>query len=202
MKGDARARRVNNVLFLRCLTDAFTLSELKFDKMTKYFLALGLAIATMFSVEAQRFAIVDVSAVLDKMPEYDQAQNELDRVAAEWRQEIAQSYDEIKSLYNKYQAEQVLLSDQARTEREDEIMAKEKVVRELQNQRFGPEGDLFRRRQELVQPVQEKVYTAIEEYAAARGYDAIFDRSGNAGMIFVSEDLDKTAEILRILDLK
>ena len=153
-------------------------------------------------VNAQRFAIVDVSDILNKTSEYQTAQNELDKVAANWRQEIAEQYDEIKSLYNKYQAEQVLLSDQARTEREEAIMSKEKQVRELQKQRFGPEGDLFRRRQELVQPIQDKVYTAIEEYANNRGYDAIFDKSGSAGIIFANDELDKTDDILRELNLK
>lgn len=162
---------------------------------------LFLSLVTMTS-QAQRFAIVDVSEVLNKMPEYSTAQTELDNLAANWRQEIAERYDEIKSLYNKYQAEQVLLSEQARSEREDEIMNRETQVRDLQKQRFGPEGDLFRRRQELVQPIQDKVYSAIEEYADARGYDAIFDKSGNAGIIFAGDDLDKTAEILRSLDLK
>jgi len=171
------------------------------EGMKNYILTTFVALATLLSVDAQRFAIVDVSGILDKMPEYSQAQSQLDKIAAEWRQEIAQSYDDIKSLYNKYQAEQVLLSDQDKAAREDEIMQKEKQVRELQKQRFGPDGDLFRRRSELVQPLQEKVYGAIEEYAADRGYDAIFDKSGNAGLIFVSEDLDKTKEVLRILDL-
>ncbi len=153
-------------------------------------------------VNAQRFAIVDVSDILNKTADYQTAQTELDKVAANWRQEIAEQYDEIKSLYNKYQAEQVLLSDQARTEREEAIMSKEKQVRELQKQRFGPEGDLFRRRQELVQPIQDKIYTAIEEYANNRGYDAIFDKSGSAGIIFANDELDKTDDILRELNLK
>ena len=165
------------------------------------FTVLMIALATI-QVDAQRFAIVDVSGVLDKMPDYQQAQKELDKVAATWRQEIAEAYDEIKSMYNKYQAEQVLLSESARNERQEAIMSKEQNVRELQKQRFGPDGDLFRRRQELVQPIQDKVYAAIEEYASDRGYDAIFDKSGSAGIIFASDDLDKTSEILRSLGLK
>lgn len=169
--------------------------------MKKYLFTLFLAIAATMAVDAQRFAIVDVSGILEKMPEYSTAQAELDRIAADWRQEIAKSYDEIKGMYNKYQAEQVLLSDQERTAREDEIMAKEKKVRELQKLRFGPEGDLFRRRSELVQPLQEKVYNAIQEFAEDRGYEAIFDKSGNAGIIFASDELDKTTEVLRRLDL-
>lgn len=156
----------------------------------------------VFGLNAQRFAIVDVSDILNKTPEYQQAQKELDKVAANWRQEIAEQYDVIKSLYNKYQAEQVLLSEQARVERQEEIMEKEKTVRELQKARFGPEGDLFRRRQELVQPIQDKVYTAIEDFANNRGYDAIFDKSGSAGIIFANDELDKTDDVLRGLGLK
>ena len=169
--------------------------------MKKYILSLILATLAIVSIDAQRFAIVDVSGILEKVPEYQKAQTELDKLAAEWRQEIAKEYDQIKSLYNKYQAEQVLLSDQARIEREEEIMNREKKVRDLQNQRFGPEGDLFRRRSELVQPIQEEVYGAIEEFAQNRGYEAIFDKSGNAGLIFASEDLDKTTDVLRLLGL-
>ncbi|MDX1684861.1 MAG: OmpH family outer membrane protein [Saprospiraceae bacterium] len=170
--------------------------------MTKYFLTLLLMSTMTLTSFGQRFAIVDVSGILDQMPEYEEAQNQLDKIAANWRQEIAEEYDEIKSLYNKYQAEQVLLSDEAREEREEEIMEREKRVRELQKQRFGPDGDLFRRRQELVQPIQEKVYNAIEEYADLRGYDAIFDKSGSAGIIYAGPELEKTDDILRSLDLK
>ena len=170
--------------------------------MTKKLLFVALFGLTALFAEAQRFAIVDVSAVLDKMPEYQEAQNQLDKIAADWRQEIAQEYDEIKSLYNKYQAEQVLLSDQARVEREEEIMNKEKSVRELQKQRFGADGDLFRQRKEFVQPVQDKVYAAIEAFASQRGFDVIFDKSGSAGIIFASDNLDKTDDILRSLNIK
>ncbi len=160
-------------------------------------------IASSFTLSnAQRFAFVDVNAVLTKMDEYKEAQSGLDNIASKWRQEIAEQYDEIKSLYNKYQAEQVLLSDEERTGREDEIMKKEKEVRKLQKQRFGPEGDLFRRRQELVQPIQEKVSQAIQDYAKEKGYDVIFDKSGDAGILFVSDEMDKTNFIVRKLGLK
>jgi len=170
--------------------------------MTKKIFSVLVFSMMLTGVFAQRYAIVDVSTVLDKLSEYQKAQSELDKVAADWRQEIAQEYDQIKSLYNKYQAEQVLLSDQARVEKEEEIMNREKQVRDLQKQRFGPDGDLFRRREELVQPIQDKVYGAIQEYAEDRGYDAIFDKSGSAGIIFASDDLDKTDEILRRLNVR
>ena len=153
------------------------------------------AFSTMAS--AQRIAIVDIQAVLTSMQEYQVAQQELDRIAAEWRQEIAKEYDKIRAAYNKYQAEQVLLSDEAKTERQNEIMELETQVREMQKNRFGAEGDLFKKRQDLVRPIQEQVYGAIEEYADERGYDFIFDKGGATGLIFSSDEYDKTDDIKR-----
>ena len=151
---------------------------------------------------AQRIAIVDVTSVLEGMSDYQTAQQEVDKIAAAWRQEIGVEYDKIKSMYNKYQAEQVLLSADAKTAKENEIMEAEKKVRELQKQRFGPDGDLFSKRQELVQPIQEKVFAAIEEYASDRGYDIIFDKAGAAGILFTSDEYDKTDDVKRKLGLK
>ena len=148
---------------------------------------------------AQKIAYVDVNKILESIEEYQQAQTELDRQANQWRQEIAQEYDVIKGMYNRYQAEQVLLSEDARTQREEEIMAKEKQVRDLQRERFGPEGELFKRRQDLVRPIQDRVYAAIEAYANERGYDFIFDRSSQSGMIFSNPQYDKTDDILNRL---
>ncbi len=162
---------------------------------------LVLALVISFSVNAQRIAVVDINAILSAMPEYEQAQTQIDGVASKWRQEIAQEYDKIKSLYNKYQAEQVLLSDEAKTQKEDEIMKMEKAVRKLQNDKFGPEGELFKQRQELVSPIQDKVYVAIEDFAADKGYDLIFDKSGSAGLLFTSTDYDKTESIKRKLKI-
>ena len=153
-------------------------------------------------MSAQRVAIVDISSLLEKLPEYQTAQTEIDKVSARWRQEISQEYDKIKSLYNKYQAEQVLLSEEVKIEREEEIMNREKEVRDLQKRRFGPEGDLFRRRQELVSPIQDQVFAAIENYAQLKGYDLIFDKSGSAGLIYTSDEYDKTDEIARELGIR
>ncbi|GLR18930.1 membrane protein [Portibacter lacus] len=153
-------------------------------------------------MNAQRIAIIDVSSILEEMSDYKVAQQEVDKIASAWRQEIGVEYDKIKSLYNKYQAEQVLLSEDAKAEKENEIMEAEKTVREMQKQRFGPDGDLFKKRQELVQPIQEKVYSTIEEYATDRGYDIIFDKAGSAGILFTSDEYDKTGEVKRKLGLK
>lgn len=167
----------------------------------KIIFSLALAFIASFSINAQRIAIVDVNAILSAMPEYTKAQDDIDVVAAKWRQEIAEEYDKIKSLYNKYQAEQVLLSDEAKTEKEEEIMELEKSVRKLQNARFGPEGDLFKQRQELVSPIQDKVFSAIENYAAEKGYDLIFDKAGAAGLLYTTDEFDKTSTIKRRLKI-
>ncbi len=168
----------------------------------RIFLMAGLVFSIAITMNAQRIAIVDVSSILNDMTEYRTAQQEVDKIAAAWRQEVGVEYDKIKSMYNKYQAEQVLLSDDAKTAKENEIMEAEKKVRELQKQKFGPEGDLFRKRQELVQPVQEKVFAAIEQYASDRGYDIIFDKASTAGILFTSDEYDKTDELKRKLGLK
>ena len=125
----------------------------------------------------------------------------MDNLAAKWRREISEEYDKIKGMYNRYQAEQVLMSDDTRQQKEEEITNKEKEVREMQKNKFGPDGALFKKRQELVRPVQDKVYNAIEEYAGEKGFDFIFDKSGNAGMIFSNERYDKTEDILKELGL-
>ncbi len=162
-------------------------------------LAVFAILAMTSSLQAQRIAYVDVNQILENIQEYQEAQRELDQTAARWRQEIAQEYDKIKGLYNRYQAEQVLLSDEARKKKEDEIMDLETQVREMQKGKFGPEGELFQRRQELIQPIQDRVYAAIEEFANDKGFDFIFDVSSTAGMIYYKESYDKTQDILRIL---
>lgn len=148
---------------------------------------------------AQRVACVDMSKILENLGEYKAAQLELDEMSARWKQEIAQEYDKIKAIYNRYQSEQVLLSDEQRKSREDEIMTREKEVRDLQNSRFGPDGQLFKRRKELIRPIQDRVYAVIETYATERGFDFIFDKASASGIIFSTPAFDKTEDIKRIL---
>ncbi len=163
-------------------------------------LFLLLTLGTITTMQAQRIAIVDITKVLQEMPDYQSAQTELDNIAAEWRQQIALEYDQIKAMYNKYQAEQVLLSEDARKKKEDEIMEREKQVRDLQKEKFGAEGALFRKRQDLVQPIQERVYAAIQTYAEDRGFDFIFDKGGSSGLIFSNAEYDKTEDIIRVVN--
>ncbi len=159
-------------------------------------IALSLSVS---SVDAQKIALVDINEVLENLPDYKDAQSQIDEIASVWRQEISQAYDEIKSMYNKYQAQQVLLSADAQKEKEDEIIAKEEQVRELQKKRFGPDGDLFLKRQELITPIQEKVFSAIDDFAADRGYDIILDKGGSTGLLFANEEFDKTEDIKKRL---
>jgi len=171
-----------------------------FKNLTRCLATLSLLALISLTANAQRIAYVNVNEILESIDEYQAAQNELDRMANQWRQEIAQEYDKIKGMYNRYQAEQVLLSEETRRQREEEIMAKEKEVREMQKNRFGPEGELFKSRQDLVRPIQDRVYTAIQDYANERGYDFIFDKAGGAGIIFSNPEYDKTEDVIKKLN--
>lgn len=167
--------------------------------MKKFLLSAAACLFLTFSVSAQKIAIIDVNQVLTSLPDYKKAQDDLDKLASKWRSEVAQQQDVIKGMYSKYQAEQVLLSDDQRKQREDEIMNKEKEVREMQRTKFGPEGDLFKKRQELVKPIQDKVYAAIEKYANERGYDIVLDKGSSAGLIFANNTYDKTQDIVTMV---
>jgi outer membrane protein len=170
--------------------------------MKRILTLLVLVAAVGYTASAQRIAVIDIQEILSNMKEYSSAEKQLYDLAAEWRQEVSIEYDKIKSLYNKYQAEQVLLSDADKKKREDEIVEAEAAVRELQKRKFGPEGDLFLKRQELVAPVQEKVFSAIEDFAADRGYDLIFDKAGSTGLLFTSDEYDKTVDLKKRLGVK
>jgi outer membrane protein len=165
------------------------------------FIIFGMILMLSSAVQsnAQKVAIVDISLVLQSIDDYKNAQLDLDNIASKWRQDISLEQDVVKGMYNKYQAEQVLLSDDQKKKREEEIMAKEKTIREMQKDKFGAEGMLFKKRQELVKPVQERVYAVIEKYASDRGLDLILDKSSSSGIIFSAGALDKTNDILNLL---
>ncbi|HTL08596.1 MAG TPA: OmpH family outer membrane protein [Chitinophagaceae bacterium] len=159
------------------------------------FLLAGLA-------NAQRYAIVDSKYILDKMPEYKDAQKRLDQISEQWQKEIEAKQAELDKMYKDFEAEQVMLSDVLKKKRQDEIFVKEKETRELQRKRFGFEGDLFKKRQELVKPVQDKVYNAIQKIAVAKQYDFILDKSEGITVIFADPKLDKSEDVLRELGIK
>jgi outer membrane protein len=151
---------------------------------------------------AQRYAVIDSKYILDKLPEYKDAQQKLDQFSQMWQQEIDQKSAELNKLYKDYDAEKVMLSDELKKKREDEIFNKEKEVRDLQRKRFGYQGDLFKKREELIKPIQDKVYNAIQKLAVAKLYDFILDKSEGITVIFADPKLDKSDDVLKELGVK
>ena len=152
--------------------------------------------------QAQRFAFVDTEYILLNIPAYKAAQDQIDELSKEWEQEIKQKYDEIEKLYKDYQAEKVLLTEEMRVKREEEIINKEKAVKELQQQYFGREGELFKKRQELIEPIQDQVYNAVKEIATEGNYAGIFDSSGSPSILFANPKNDVSDEVLTKLGYK
>ncbi|HKK88524.1 MAG TPA: OmpH family outer membrane protein [Saprospiraceae bacterium] len=167
----------------------------------KYFSRLLLLAAISFvsfsQADAQKVCYINLEKVLNTVEDYKNAQQEIDQIAQKWQQEIDREREKIKSLYNRYQAEQVLWSEETRQKKEEEIVELEDKVREMYEQRFGPEGALFKKRQELIRPIQEKVYAVIETYAVERGYDFIYDVNTAAGLLYTNNRYDKTDDIIR-----
>ena len=170
--------------------------------MKKIILAVCLLITLAFTAEAQRYAIVDSKYILDKIPQYKDAQQQLDQISAQWQKEIDQKQAELDRMYRNYEAEQVMLSDELKKKREDELFMREKEVRDLQRKRFGFEGDLFKKREELVKPIQDRVYTAIQKIAVSRQYDFILDKSEGITVIFADPKLDRSEDVLKELGVK
>ncbi|HEX6847244.1 MAG TPA: OmpH family outer membrane protein [Chitinophagaceae bacterium] len=155
-----------------------------------------------FAVNGQKYAIIDTKYILDKLPEYTEAQKKLDDIAKSWQKEIDDQQADLDKMYRDFEAEQVMLSDDLKKKREDQLFNKEKAVRDLQRKRFGFEGDLFQKRKELVLPIQNRVYNAIQKMAVARGYDFILDKSEGITVIFADPKLDKSEDVIRELGIK
>ena len=151
---------------------------------------------------AQSYAVVDTKYILDKMPEYKDAQKKLDQTSMQWQKEIDDKQQELNKMYKEYDAEKVMLSDTLQKKREIQLFNAEKEVRDLQRKRFGFEGDLFKLRQELVKPIQDKVYNAIQQIAVNRMYDFILDKSEGITVIFADPKLDKSEDVLKSLGIK
>lgn len=145
---------------------------------------------------AQKFAYVDSQFILEHIPEYTQAQEQLENLSYQWQEEIEAAYQNIDQLYRAYQTDKVLLTDKMRQAREDDIIQKEKDVKELQQQRFGTDGDLYKKQEELIRPIQNQIFNAIQEYAKEGRYGVIFDKSSDLLMLYADENLDKSEKIL------
>lgn len=170
--------------------------------MKKMILALFSFLVMGISTEAQKYAIIDTRYILDKMPEYATAQKQLDDIAAGWQKEIDDKQAELDRMYREFDVEQVMLTDELKKKRENQLFLKEKELRDLQRKRFGFEGDLFKKRQELIKPVQDKVYSAVQKIATQRGYDFILDKSEGITIIFADPKLDKSEDVLREMGVK
>jgi outer membrane protein len=166
-----------------------------------FFLALCSFVFTAASF-AQKYAIIDTKYILDKMPDYTTAQKALDDMATNWQKEIDNMQLELDKMYKDFEAEQVMLSDDLKKKREDQLFIKEKGLRDLQRKRFGFEGDLFKKRQELIKPIQDKVYNAVQKLAVTRGYDFILDKSEGITVIFADPKLEKSDDVLKELGVK
>jgi outer membrane protein len=170
--------------------------------MKKIFLLAACCFFLVAFSHAQKYAIIDTKYILDKMPEYKTAQKQLDDIAVLWQKEIDDMQKDLDKMYRDYDAEQVMLSEDLKKKREDQLFVKEKTVRDLQRQRFGFEGDLFKKRQELIQPIQNKVYNAVQKLAVQRSYDFILDKSEGITVIFADPKLEKSDDILKELGVK
>jgi outer membrane protein len=162
------------------------------------FCLLSLASAT----KAQRYAIIDTKYILGKIPEYKDANKKLEEMADAWQKEIDLMQADLDKMYRQLDAERAMLTPELLKKREDEIFNKEKQVRDLQKRRFGFEGDYFRKKQELVKPIQDKVYNAVQKLATERLYDFILDKSEGITVIFADPKLDKSDDVLKILGVK
>ena len=165
-------------------------------------LLLALLLVAGITGFSQKYAIIDTRYILDKMPDYKQAQKQLDEVAAGWQKDIDGKQTELDGMYKAYEAEQVMLSDDLKKKREDQLFNKEKDLRDLQRKRFGFEGDLFKKRQELIKPIQDKVYNAVQKMAVSRGYDFVLDKSEGITIIFADPKLDKSEDVLKDLGVR
>ncbi|MEI6822573.1 MAG: OmpH family outer membrane protein [Bacteroidota bacterium] len=145
---------------------------------------------------AQKYAYVDTEYILDNIPEYKDAQGELDQLSKQWQKDIEQKFKEIDNLYKSFQAESVLLPEDVKKKREAEIINSEKDAKDLQKKRFGKDGDLFKKRQELVKPIQDKIYNAIEKRAQDKSYIFIFDKAGSLTIIYSDPKYDISDDIL------
>src|ERR1700754_3209647 len=168
----------------------------------KILLATCCVLAFFLSGHAQGYAIVDTKYILDKMPEYKDAQKKLDATSMQWQKEIDTKQAALDKMYKDFDAEQVMLSDTLKKKREDQLFNMEKEGRDLQRKRFGFEGDLFKLRQELVNPIQDKVYNAIQQLAVNRMYELILDKSEGITVIFADPKLDKSDDVLKTLGIK
>jgi outer membrane protein len=172
---------------------------MKLNKL--FFLVLFSLIGGLQASAQTKYAVINTKYILEKIPEYKEADKKLKQLGDQWQVEIDGKQMVLDKMYKNYESEQFMLSEELKKKREDELFSKEKELRDLQKKRFGYEGDLFKERQKLVKPIQDKVYNAVQKMAVARSYDFILDKSEGITIIFADPKLDKSDEILRQLGI-
>lgn len=165
-----------------------------------FILVVGLLLMNV-GASAQKFAYVDTEYILSQIPEYRSAQKQIDELAEKWQKEIDTKYAQIDKMYKDYKAEEVILNGEQKKQREADIIAKEKEVKKFQQDKFGYEGEMFKKRQELIKPIQDRVFEAIQKVAKESALDFIFDKSGDMVMLFSNARFDKSDEVLEELGI-
>ena len=167
--------------------------------MKQLILSIIITFSSFTLIHAQKFAYVDTEYILNKIPEFKQAQDKLDEFSSDWQKEIENKYKDVEKMYRSYQQEKVLLTNEMQTKREDAIIAKENDVKNLQQKYFGPEGELYTKRQELIRPIQDKIHDAIQKLAANNKYQVVFDSSSDLIMLYHNNNLDKSDKVLELM---
>ncbi|WP_321425470.1 OmpH family outer membrane protein [uncultured Bacteroides sp.] len=164
--------------------------------MKKSILLSVLLFAFSIAANAQRFALIDMEYILKNIPAYERANEQLNQISKRWQSEVETLSNEAQKLYKNYQSEAVFLSDEQKTKKENEVVEKEKAAGELKRKYFGPEGELFKKRESLVKPIQDEIYNAVKSIAEAKGYSAIIDRASASSIIFASPQIDISNDVL------
>lgn len=170
--------------------------------MKKIIVLTMLVLATTFSGVAQKFAFVDSEYIRNNIPAFTAAQQQLDKLSEGWEKEVADGYAAVETMYKNYQAEVVLLSQDQKKKREEAIITKEKEVKDLQNKYFGMEGELYKKREELVKPIQDEILKAIKEMSVEGSYAVIFDTSTGSNILFANPKYDLSDQVLQKLGYK
>lgn len=160
---------------------------------------LLLLVVVCFSVvaaNAQKFALVDMEYILKNIPAYERANEQLNQISKRWQGEVEALTLEAQTLYKNYQSEVVFLSEEQKTKKEEEIVAKEKEASELKRKYFAPDGELYKKRESLMAPIQDEIYNAVKEIADSKGYALILDRASDTSIIFASPKVDISNEVL------
>ena len=174
----------------------FSISVLNHKIMKKLILLTMWLIACHFTAQAQQFALVDMEYILKQIPSYEQANQQIENLSKQRQSEIEEKVNEAKALYEAYQKKAATLSATQKTAQEEAIIAKEKETAELRKKYFGPEGEIMKKRQELISPIQDAIYNAVKNIATQKGYDAVIDRASAQSMIFASPRIDISNEVL------